>query len=273
MNEHQEKQTLFHQKISLGLNLIFCGYQNCLHNHSFGPAIRPHYLFHYILSGQGSLLINKATYSLKAGQGFMIYPGETTTYTADSENPWEYVWLAFEGPDADTLLTKCGLEAGNNCYTAINHLQVADLFKDLIISAKKEPSKDLLHLSKAYALFDAMSVNQPDLDEQAPASLQKAIHLIKSNYAYDLKVSDIARAVGLDRSYLYRLFIEGTGKSIQEFLISYRLKVAKQMMMDGSSFMTEIAYSCGFKSSSSFSRHFTRHFGISPKRYQKEYCK
>ncbi len=272
MYDHQEDQILFHQKISLGLNLMFCGYEKCDHNHSFGPAIRPHYLFHYILDGKGALEVNGQTYPLEAGQGFMIHPGETTTYTADATDPWHYIWLAFEGPDADTLLANCGLEAGNYSYSAGNHDLIAGLFGDLLLSAKKEPSKDLLHLSKAYALFDAMSTDQSNPQSQAPASLQKAVLLVKSNYAYDLKVADIARAVGLDRSYLYRLFVEGTGMSIQDYLISYRLKVAKQMMLDGSTSMTEIAYSCGFKSSSSFSRHFKNHFGISPKRYQREYC-
>ena len=33
--------------------LKFCGMQECKPNYSYGPAVRPNYLLHYCLSGQG----------------------------------------------------------------------------------------------------------------------------------------------------------------------------------------------------------------------------
>lgn len=56
------------------------GYEQCNAGHSFGPATRNHYLFHYVLSGTGTLMADDAkghtqTYSVKSGQGFMIFPG------------------------------------------------------------------------------------------------------------------------------------------------------------------------------------------------------
>lgn len=58
------------------------GYEQCDPGHSFGPATRNHYLFHYILSGTGTLMADNAkgetqTYSVKSGQGFMIFPGRS----------------------------------------------------------------------------------------------------------------------------------------------------------------------------------------------------
>ena len=37
------------------------------------------------------------TYSIKSGQGFLIFPGQITTYIADQNLPWEYVWIEFDG--------------------------------------------------------------------------------------------------------------------------------------------------------------------------------
>ena len=59
------------------------GYEQCDPGHSFGPATRNHYLFHYILSGTGTLMANNSkgetrTYSVKSGQGFMIFPARST---------------------------------------------------------------------------------------------------------------------------------------------------------------------------------------------------
>ncbi len=37
------------------------------------------------------------TYSVKSGQGFMIFPGQINTYIADERLPWEYMWIEFDG--------------------------------------------------------------------------------------------------------------------------------------------------------------------------------
>ena len=50
------------------------GHEQCEPGHSFGPATRNHYLFHYVLSGTGTLMADNAkgitqTYNIKSGQG------------------------------------------------------------------------------------------------------------------------------------------------------------------------------------------------------------
>ena len=86
----------------IDLCLYQYGKEQCDPGHSFGPATRNHYLFHYVLSGTGTLMADNSkgitqTYSVKSGQGFLIFPGQITTYFADQEHPWEYIWLEFDG--------------------------------------------------------------------------------------------------------------------------------------------------------------------------------
>ena len=78
------------------------GYEQCDPGHSFGSATPNHYLFHYILSGTGTLMADNAkgetqTYSIKSRQGFIIFPGQINTYIADKQLPWEYMWIEFDG--------------------------------------------------------------------------------------------------------------------------------------------------------------------------------
>lgn len=62
--------------------------------------MRPNYIVHYILDGQGEYQLGGCTYTLKKEQGFLIAPNVMTTYRADRENPWVYLWVGFEGGGA-----------------------------------------------------------------------------------------------------------------------------------------------------------------------------
>lgn len=86
------------------------GHEQCEPGHSFGPATRNHYLFHYVLSGTGTLMADNAkgitqTYNIKSGQGFLIFPGQINTYIADDKLPWEYIWIEFDGLRVKEALT------------------------------------------------------------------------------------------------------------------------------------------------------------------------
>ena len=84
---------------------LFSGEEVCERSHKFGPYARNHYLIHFCLRGAGELYDKFGTHKIKAGEMFIIRPGEITTYVADAENPWEYSWIAFLGDMADVFDT------------------------------------------------------------------------------------------------------------------------------------------------------------------------
>ena len=93
--------SVFPSENFIDLGLYQFGWEQCDPSHSFGPAARNHYLFHYCLSGTGTLYAyddRKETnsFQIKSGQGFMIFPNQICTYIADQKIPWEYVWLEFD---------------------------------------------------------------------------------------------------------------------------------------------------------------------------------
>ena len=109
--------SIFPNQNFVDLGLFQFGWERCTPAHSFGPAARNHYLFHYILSGTGTLMADDSkgvtqTYSIKSMQGFMIFPNQITTYVADKQLPWEYVWLEFDGLRVKSLLDT--MEAGKS---------------------------------------------------------------------------------------------------------------------------------------------------------------
>ena len=86
---------IFPNENFIDLCMYQCGYEQCDPAHSFGPAARNHYLFHYVISGTGTLMADDAkgvtqTYSIKSGQGFLIFPGQINTYYADSSDLYNW---------------------------------------------------------------------------------------------------------------------------------------------------------------------------------------
>lgn len=86
------------------------GYEKCEPRHNWGPALRSHYLFHYVISGNGTLRIQTNNqdkeYHIHGGQAFLIVPNKLIHYFADNSDPWEYIGIELDGLKAKNISDK-----------------------------------------------------------------------------------------------------------------------------------------------------------------------
>lgn len=94
--------------------------------------------------------------------------------------------------------------------------------------------------------------------------MNKAIGYIKSNYGYPIQVSDLARYIGIDRTYLYRIFFASESMSPKQYLMQVRINAAKKMLLSGAYTVGETALSCGFSDASSSAAASKRCTGLTP---------
>ena len=83
----------------------------------------------------------------------------------------------------------------------------------------------------------------------------------------ELDVYKLADALGMSRSLLNEKIQEGFGLSIAQFIRTYRLNVAKEMISNGTNTemnISEIAYEVGFNDPKYFTRCFTKEFNVTP---------
>ena len=99
------------------LYLCYCGLEKCVPLYSFGPAVRPNYLIHYVLDGEGYYYVNDNKYKVRKNQGFLIEPNVVTFYQADKDNPWTYLWIGIDGDKAKLYLNSVGLDSEHLIFT------------------------------------------------------------------------------------------------------------------------------------------------------------
>ena len=124
-------------------------------------------------------------------------PGERTLYTADRKDPWEYMWVAFDGFDVLEILRRTGLV--NRYVVAVeNGEEFARYLREMI---EEFSGGSLFKVMSCF--YGAMSVLEKSAHGGAYTReheyVNKAIGYIKSNYGYPIQVSDLARYIGIDR--------------------------------------------------------------------------
>ena len=99
--------------------------------------------------------------------------------------------------------------------------------------------------------------------------IKQAKKIIHTQYGNPLKISEIAKKLNLNRSYLYKIFKEETDYSLKDYLIQIRMKKSADLLTSTTFHISEIANAVGFPDALAFSKAFKKYYGISPKQYQK----
>ena len=97
---------------------------------------------------------------------------------------------------------------------------------------------------------------------------------MQNNYLNpDLKITDVANFVGLNRSYLTHLFKKSLKLSPQEFLLNYRINEATSLLKNTNLSVGTISKCIGYNDQLTFSKVFKKVKGISPKTYRDNFLK
>lgn len=257
---------------SLYVNCCGCSQTEALH--SFGPASKPHYLIHFVLSGKGFFRFHDKEYRLEAGYGFLIEPNELAFYQADEQDPWSYLWVGFGGSRAAEYLNAMGLSGNHPIFSSSRSEELYSIVRDMMEHNTFGVADDLrkngllgVFLS---VIADSAGVVAKKEEDEGNQYVKKAVSFIQSNYCNPIKVMDVAEYVCINRSYLYTLFQNYLGMSPQQFLTTFRITKARELLESTNYSIESIALSCGYSDGLVFTKAFRAMKGISPSRYRKE---
>ncbi len=233
------------------LSPINCGYENCEPCH-IGYGRRNYYMIHYVIKGTGTLYSEKGEYKVAKGQIFIVLPYENAHYVADENDPWEYVWIAFDGRLAkklDTLDSRI-VDMPYEPFLMIRNLP------------KRQDTREEIGASALFLIFAEIFSGR----STHPHYVRRTVDTINSLYMQPITVESIANDLRLDRRYLARIFKASVGISVQEYLIKVRMEQAEKLLRDGLS-VSMTAELVGYNDPFNFSKMFKKYHGVSPSRF------
>lgn len=256
------------------LYMTCCGCSRTEPLHHFGPALKPHYLIHYVLSGKGIFRLEGKEYPLEAGYGFLIGPGQMSFYQADEKEPWTYIWVGFAGSRAEEYAGGLGLSSRHPVFRSENSDELYGIVRDMMDhntsgTANEWRRNGFLQIFLSVVAQSVPVSKQEDADK-ANQYVRRAVEFIRRNYCNPIRVTDVADYVCVNRSYLYTLFENSLGMSPQQFLATCRLTRAAELLKIPDLPVESIAFSCGYQDPLAFTRAFRQKNGLSPSAYRKQ---
>ena len=145
---------------------------------------------------------------------------------------------------------------------------IADLFEKLDRYSEAFDKERFVDVAKL--LIQELIYNLPLAERAADEDfsvinplLSEALAYIAENLFTIKDISEVARAVFVTESYLYRLFKTELKKTPKKYLIEKRLLKAQNRLKKGAR-PTDVAAACGFDDYTTFYRNYVLHFGKSP---------
>lgn len=257
MNSKEKKASDFRCH-SVGKNTINGAllYQNTL---------KESYKLLYVYEGICTIDIDGATYSLGKGYSVMVYPMSVFQLHCDAHT--RYAWVEFSGFAVESALGRMAFERSSPVVGPIELEGFEDkfdipLFSGEAYSLYRQGGCCLVLMSYYIEWFPSKTMENRGYVFRACRYIDRHIE------TPGLNVRDVANALKIDRSYLYRLFMEELGVSVMEYINHRRMSKAMILLANSTLSIKDIAYSAGFSDQMYFSRVFKQYNGETPTHYR-----
>lgn len=242
------------------------------------PIVRPNG-FPYLLylktqSGVGKVQIAKETFLLPKDHSVIISPHIPYCYESYSGGPWQTDFFSISGELVSTISTI--LEYNNYFYIQDDQNFDAQHFIKHWYGLLQNSDEPINYLQLSVDVLDFFVHLKTNLSVQKLINcyaykkyVKPTLRFIKSNYSETIKISDLANMVNITPQYLSKLYQDYFDISCQQYLINYRITVAKNLLIQYPDLpITDIALECGFKTSSHFIEKFRKVTGLTPKKFK-----
>lgn len=206
---------------------------------------------------------------IKAGDIFLLFPGEWHSYHPSGTKGWKSYWIGFKGKNIDDRVKAGFLSPEKPIYHVGYSNEIIALYEEAYKTAQEEVAFAqqtmagiVNHLiGKMYSLERNIVLSK---DTKHVDMINKARLRIRESLEDTLTIQEIAQELGISYSSFRKLFKECTGMAPAMYQQSLRLQRAKELLSTTDESIKEIAYRLNFESPDYFSAKFKNQTGMKP---------
>lgn len=229
--------------------------------------------------GRGSYVVEGQRYSLRPGDVVLIGNRCVHRPELDPDTPYERIVIYID-PEflhrestGDCRLADCF--SGQRGHVLRMKEPVRKKVFEMAAILEKELNKEAYGrdiASNAALLRLLVQIGREQMWDKTQFSLPEApknkrvteiMAYLDAHLEADINIDDLAQTFYVSKYHMMRQFRQETGYTVYDYLCQRRLLRAKELIAAGMR-ATEACYRCGFRSYSSFTRSFSKHFGVTP---------
>jgi len=224
----------------------------------------------YLTDGEGTFKTDSIrTTPIKAGDMFLLFPGERHTYHPKADIGWKSYWIGFKGKNIDDRIAHSFLSPKKPIYHVGFSNELVELYEKAYNAAMDEKAYHQQTLAGIVNLLIGMMYSlerniEFDKNQKHVDMINKARLRIRESLESSLSIQEIVRDLGVSYSNFRKLFKEYTGLSPAIYQQDLRLQRAKELLSATDYSVKEIAYRLNFESPDYFSAKFKAKTGKKP---------
>jgi len=228
------------------------------------PRVIPDHELVLILRGQGAIMIDQQTYTVRAGDLICFYPGMIHSLWLTKEPYMEFYGMHFALPENSDLLN----------FPALTHLESTVWLESLLNALHDihkqqgyhyEARRDLWVQQILYEISALLHEKKQPIES---LRIRKALNHIHKDPCRPIPLEEFLKLAGIQKTMFLQSFRKFTGTTPTQYIIRQRLEYAKELLLETKLPITQIAEQCGFTDAFYFSRCFQKHLGLSPRQYR-----
>ena len=251
----------------------YCSHEEIIPTHTH----KDFYELTIVTSGEGNVISNGKTFPVKAGDMHLSIPYDIHQIIASSNSELEYDFFAFRVLN-DELYSE--LKKISNDPTIINSRtfvdnKISELISNAIseLSTEKPYGEKLLeNIFSQIVIYLIRDFNKPTLEKvkytQSEILCYQIMNYIDTHIYSLKKLDDLAAITNYSYGYLSAIFKKTTSNTLSDYYHKKKLDAARLLILENKYKIIEIAEMLNYSSVYSFSKAFTKRFGISPRNYK-----
>ena len=236
---------------------------------SYNSRGREDYYLMYINEGHLHMDIKGETVRVGAGDAVIFPPKYKYRYTLSGNGSISYYYTHFTGSHAEMLLNRLGF-GELPLVVPVGHSEEAlNGFSEMFASFTRDD--ELRDLSTAVATEQILiALARARRAVAAPMPLERSIAYIKSFYAEQISIPELAAMEGLSVSRYNTLFKAFTGQTPIGYITNLRIDQACSLLMATNLPIKEIGAAVGYSDNHFFSKVFKKKMGVSAQKYREK---